>query len=71
MYTIAHDKNDIVIRFNENSIDKKALTNFLEFIELEQIRKNSKLTEVQIQTLSREINQKEWSQLKNKVLKTV
>ncbi|MBD3337764.1 MAG: hypothetical protein GF353_21785, partial [Candidatus Lokiarchaeota archaeon] len=47
MYTIAFENNDIIVRFNEDSVDKKLLADFLEFIEIEQIRKKSKLTEKQ------------------------
>lgn len=46
MYTIAYENKDIVIRFEKEAVDKKLLSNFLEFIELEQIRKRSKLTDL-------------------------
>ncbi|MBD3339724.1 MAG: hypothetical protein GF353_11485 [Candidatus Lokiarchaeota archaeon] len=69
MYTIAFENNDIIVRFNEDSVDKKLLADFLEFIEIEQIRKKSKLTEKQAETLAKEINQKVWDKLKNKVLR--
>ena len=69
MYTIAYENKDIVVRFNEESVDKKLLANFLEFIEVEQIRKKSKLTEEQAAVLAKEINQKVWNKLKNKVLR--
>ena len=69
MYSIAYENKDIVIRFDEDSVDKKLLTNFLEFIELEQIRKKSQLTEEQIEKLSKKINKKVWNQLKTKVLR--
>ena len=69
MYTIAFENNDIIVRFNEDSVDKKLLADFLEFIEIEQIRKKSKLTEKQAEILAKEINLKVWEKLKNKVLK--
>ena len=69
MYDIAYDKNDIVIRFHETSVDRKLLANFLEFIELEQMRQKSKLTEEQVASLAREINQRVWEQLKHRVLR--
>lgn len=65
MYTIAYENKDIVVRFNEESIDKNLLANFLEFIELEQIKKKSKLTEEQAATLAKEINQNVWKKLKS------
>jgi len=69
MYDIAYDKNDIVIRFHETSVDRKLLANFLEFIELEQMRQKSKLTEEQVASLAREINRRVWDQLKHNVLR--
>lgn len=50
-------------------MDKKLLVKFLEFIEIVQIRKKSKLTEKQAEILAKEINQKVWEKLKKKVLK--
>ncbi|MBN2011758.1 hypothetical protein JW960_20685 [candidate division KSB1 bacterium] len=71
MYTIAFDNKDIVIRSDEQSVDKKVLTNFLGLIELEQIRKRSKLTDEQIEVLSKEINQRAWDKMKNNALMTI
>jgi hypothetical protein len=68
MYTIAYENKDIVIRFEKETIDKKLLSNFLEFIELEQIRKRSKLTDKQADKIAREINRKVWDKLKKNVL---
>lgn len=68
MYTVAYENNDIVIRFEKKPIDKKALANFLEFIEFEQIRKNSKLSEQEAEKIAKEINSTVWSKLKNDVL---
>lgn len=68
MYTIAYENKDIVIRFEKETIDKKLLSNFLEFIEMEQIRKRSKLTDKQADKIAREINRKVWDKLKKNVL---
>jgi len=68
MYTIAYENKDIVIRFEKETVDKKLLSNFLEFIELEQIRKKSKLTEKQADKIAKEINRKVWDKLKKNVL---
>ena len=69
MYTIAFENNDIIVRFSEDSVDKKLLADFLEFIEIEQIRKKSKLSKKQAEILSKEINQKVWDKLKNNVMR--
>lgn len=68
MYTIAYEDKDIVIRFEKEAVDKKLLSNFLEFIELEQIRKKSQLTEKQADKIAKEINRKVWDKLKKNVL---
>lgn len=68
MYTIAYENKDIVIRFEKETVDKKLLSNFLEFIEMEQIRKRSKLTDKQADKIAREINRKVWDKLKKNVL---
>ncbi len=68
MYQIAHENNDIVIRFNEKSVNKKLLENFLERLELEQIKNKSELTNRQAKELASEINRKVWTNLKKTVL---
>lgn len=68
MYQLAYENKDIVIRFDKNSIDKMSLANVLEYLEIEQIRKKSKLSENDILKLSKEINRKVWEQLKEKYI---
>lgn len=69
MYSVAYDDEDVVIRFNQNSVDKNLIANFLALIELEQIRRKSKLTEEQAKLLAKEINKNVWEKLKSKVLR--
>jgi len=68
MYTIAYENKDIVIRFNKDTVDKKTLSSFLEFIEMEEIRKKSRLTPEKAITISRDINRNVWKKLKDKVI---
>ena len=68
MYTIAYEDKQIVIRFEKEAVDKKLLSSFLEFIELEQIRKRSRLTEKQADKIAKDINRKVWDKLKKDVL---
>lgn len=58
MLKIAHENNDIIIHFIKDAIDKELLATFLENIELEQIRKKSKLTKKQAEILAKEIKGK-------------
>jgi len=69
MYSVAYDDEDVVIRFNQHSVDKNLIADFLAFIELEQIRKKSKLTEEQAGLLAKQINKNVWEKLKSKVLR--
>ena len=68
MYKIEYEGKDIVIRFDKKSVDKNSLMNLLEYIEIEQIRKKSKITEKQAKRLAKEINQKVWDKLKGKFI---
>jgi len=68
MYQLAYENKDIVIRFDKNSIDKMSLANILEYLEIEQIRKKSKLSENDVLRLSKKINRKVWEQLKDKYI---
>jgi len=68
MYQLEYENKDIIIRFDKNSIDKASLANILEYLEIEQIRIKSKLSENDVQMLSKEINQKVWEQLKGKYI---
>jgi hypothetical protein len=68
MYSIAYENQDIVIRINKDSIDKRTLSNFLESIEMEEIRRKSRLTGKQALKISKEINRTVWNHLKDKVL---
>jgi hypothetical protein len=68
MYTVAYDNADIVIRINKDAIDKRTLSSFLEFVEMEEIRRKSRLTAAKAASLTKEIKRSVWSQLKDKVL---
>jgi len=68
MYQLEYGNKDIIIRFDRDSIDKNLLASLLEFLEMEQIRMKSKLTEKQARQLAKEINQKVWEKIKEKYI---
>lgn len=68
MYQLEYGNKDIIIRFDRDSIDKNFLASLLEFLEIEQIRMKSKLTEKQAKQLAKEINQKVWEKIKEKYI---
>jgi hypothetical protein len=63
-YNIAIDKQNVVVRFNRDMIDRTALARFLDYLELESIRKRSQLTDAQAAELAAEIDQAVWNDLR-------
>jgi hypothetical protein len=60
-YNIAIDKQNVVVRFNRDMIDRTALARFLDYLELESIRKRSQLTDAQAAELAAEIERAVWN----------
>jgi hypothetical protein len=67
MYKIAFEDKDVVIRLNRDLVDEDELSRFLDYICLESIRKNSKLTEEQATILAKEIDRDVWKNIHNKL----
>jgi hypothetical protein len=65
-YNITLNDQDIIIKFNRNIIDPESLTKFLEYLELETIRKRSNLTQEQAINLANEIDSDVWLKTKHK-----
>jgi hypothetical protein len=63
-YQINIEKRDVVLRFRRDVIDETALGRFLDYLELESIRKRSQLTEKQAAELAKEIDQSVWENIK-------
>ena len=64
-YKIAIEQGTVVVRFDRNAIDETALSRFLDYLELQSIRKRSQLSEDQAATLAAEINRSVWDTLKD------
>jgi hypothetical protein len=65
-YNITLDNQDIIIKFNKDILDRENLTKFLEYLELETLRKRSNLTQEQVITLADEIDHDVWFKIKHK-----
>ncbi len=65
-YEIVSEQGQVVIRFDSDLIDREALTRFLDYLEMESIRKRSELTEEQAASLSDEIDRAVWKKVKHK-----
>ena len=68
MYTIAVDNKDIIVRVREGSIDGDALARFLDYLELETIRRRSQLSDDDAEAMTEEIDRSVWAQSKQKYL---
>jgi len=66
LYNITVDNQDIIVRFNRDIIDQDTLSKFLDYLELETIRKRSNLTVEEATTLAEEIDRDIWSKIKQK-----
>jgi len=68
MYKISYEDKDIVVRFDSSEIDKETLMDLLDFVDMEMIRKKSKLSKEEAFAISKEINKDAWNKVKDKVL---
>ncbi|MBW4642310.1 MAG: hypothetical protein KME23_04715 [Goleter apudmare HA4340-LM2] len=68
LYNITLDNQDIIIRFNKDILAQESLIKFLEYIELETIRKSSSLTEEQVNIIADEIDRDVWLKIKHKFI---
>lgn len=64
-YRINVEKRDIVVRFRRDLIDQSALGKFIDYVELESIRKRSKLTGAQVADMATEIDRSVWESIKS------
>ncbi|MEL7038698.1 MAG: hypothetical protein AAFO04_24255 [Cyanobacteria bacterium J06592_8] len=65
-YSITLDNQDIIVRLNRESIDLDHLRIFLDYLELESIRKQSQLTVEQTRELADEIDRGVWDHVRAK-----
>ena len=67
-YSITLEDDEVVIRVNGNMVDQDALTKLLDYLELESIRRRSKLTESQATVLAAEVDRSAWENTKDKFI---
>jgi len=63
-YQINVENKDVIVRFRRDMIDETTLGLFLDYLEMESIRKRSQLTEEQAAELAKEIDTAVWKKLK-------
>lgn len=64
MYKIGYEDKEIIIRLSGDLIDKESLSKILDYIELESIRKKSKLSNEQAIALAKEVDQEVWKSIR-------
>ncbi len=63
-YQVNVENREVIVRFQRDMIDEETLGRFLDYLELESIRKRSNLTEKQAAELAKEIDAAVWKKLK-------
>ncbi len=66
IYNITVENQDLIIRFKKDIIELDTLKKFLDYLELESLRKKSRMTTAQAETLAQEIDIDVWSNIKHK-----
>jgi hypothetical protein len=61
MYTIAKENRDLVVRVPGGSLDDEALAKFLDYLELETIRRRSRLSDEEAKTMADDIDRSIWN----------
>lgn len=64
-YEITTEQDTIVIRLPKQAADEEVLMKLLDYLELEAIRRRSRLTKEDAKSLAREIKQGAWQQVKH------
>lgn len=63
-YSISVEEAEIIVRLGRDKIDPEMLSRFLDYLELETIRKRSQLTEEQAAALANDIDRVVWDNLR-------
>ncbi|WP_071189248.1 hypothetical protein [Trichormus sp. NMC-1] len=66
IYNITVENQDLIIRFKKDIIELDTLKKFLDYLELESLRKQSSMTIAQAEALAKEIDIDVWSNIKHK-----
>ena len=64
-YNVAVESREVVIRFDKAIFDRESIVKFLDYLELESIRRRSRLTQEQADAIADDIDRAGWQQLKD------
>jgi hypothetical protein len=65
-YSVANENGEVIIRLNRAAFDNRRITEILNLIVFDAIKQKSKLTEEQVESLSKEINKNVWETAKKR-----
>ena len=65
-YEVTSEPGHLVIRFDNDLVDREAVAKLLDYVELESIRKRSQLSEEKASELADEIDRAVWEQVKHR-----
>ncbi len=68
MYTIAKENMDLVVRVQGGSLDDDALAKFLDYLEMETIRRRSRLSDEDAEAMAEEIDRGIWAEARQKYI---
>jgi hypothetical protein len=60
-YSVGVEDQQIVVRLKSGMFDRESVVRFLDFLELESIRRRSQMTPAEAAALAKEIDQSVWS----------
>ncbi|HEV2150701.1 MAG TPA: hypothetical protein VGR37_25105 [Longimicrobiaceae bacterium] len=66
-YRIEVDDRDLVVRVSRDALDQEQVSRFLDYLELESIRRRSHLSESDVEALSSEVDAGLWERLRGNV----
>ena len=64
-YEVTSEPGQLVIRFDDDLVDRETVSKLLDYVELESIRKRSQLSEEKAGELADEIDRAVWEQIKH------
>lgn len=67
-YSYALEGGDIVLRMDKELVDPEFFARFLDYLNVQAMRRRSRLTEAQVEKLAADVDRVVWQQLKSRVL---
>ncbi|HEX8275618.1 MAG TPA: hypothetical protein VF615_23495 [Longimicrobiaceae bacterium] len=66
-YRIDFDGQDLVVRIRHEAVDQEQVLRFLDYLQLESIRRSSSLTEEDARVISGEVDRAVWARVRSHV----